>query len=57
MCVWSTGVAPVPLVTALAKEIPEQTNRRALITDEYMRVKGADSIFALGDCSTVTQVP
>lgn len=29
--------------------------RRALLTDEYLRVKGAEGIFALGDCSTIEQ--
>ncbi len=28
---------------------------RALLTDPYLRVKGADGIFALGDCSTIEQ--
>ena len=29
--------------------------RRALLTDGYLRVKGANGIFALGDCSTIEQ--
>lgn len=29
--------------------------RRALLTDSYLRVKGADGIFSLGDCSTIEQ--
>lgn len=32
-----------------------QTNRRALATDEWLRVEGCDSIYALGDCATVNQ--
>ena len=30
-------------------------NRRALLTDQYLRVKGSKGIFALGDCSTIEQ--
>ena len=31
-------------------------SRRALTTDKYLRVKGAEaSIFAIGDCSTIEQ--
>lgn len=29
--------------------------RKALLTDEYLRVKGASGVFALGDCSTIEQ--
>ena len=29
--------------------------RRALLTDKYLRVKGAEGVFALGDCSTIEQ--
>jgi len=27
--------------------------RNALVTDPYMRVVGAEGIFAIGDCSTI----
>lgn len=27
--------------------------RRALLTDMYLRVKGAEGVFAIGDCSTI----
>ena len=29
--------------------------RRALLTDKYLRVKGVEGVFALGDCSTIEQ--
>ncbi len=29
--------------------------RRALLTDKYLRVTGAEGVFALGDCSTIEQ--
>ena len=29
--------------------------RRAIATDNFLRVKGADGVFAIGDCSTIEQ--
>ena len=29
--------------------------RRAIATDKFLRVKGADGVFAIGDCSTIEQ--
>jgi len=56
LCVWSTGIAPNPLVKAILNEFPEeQTNRRALLTDEFMKLKGSDNIYAIGDAATVEQ--
>lgn len=40
MTVWATGVGPTPLTTKLAESIPEQQHNKALVTDEFLRVKG-----------------
>lgn len=32
-----------------------QTDRRALATDEWLRVKGCEDVYALGDCATIDQ--
>lgn len=32
-----------------------QGNRRVLETDEWLRVKGCEEVYALGDCSTIDQ--
>lgn len=32
-----------------------QGRRRVLATDEWLRVEGSDSIYALGDCATINQ--
>ena len=29
--------------------------RRAIATDNFLRVKGAEGVFAIGDCSTIEQ--
>ncbi|KAK6932483.1 FAD/NAD(P)-binding domain [Dillenia turbinata] len=44
MVVWSTGIGSRPL-----------GNRRALATDEWLRVEGCDTVYALGDCATINQ--
>lgn len=54
MVVWSTGIGPRPQVVDFMKQIG-QTNRRALATDEWLRVEGCDGVYALGDCATVNQ--
>lgn len=32
-----------------------QDDRRALATDEWLRVKGCEDVYALGDCATIDQ--
>ncbi|KAI8140727.1 pyridine nucleotide-disulfide oxidoreductase-domain-containing protein [Fennellomyces sp. T-0311] len=54
LTLWATGVAMVPFVQALSEKLGAQNHRRALLTDDYLRVKGTDgSILAIGDCATV----
>ncbi|XP_047307990.1 external alternative NAD(P)H-ubiquinone oxidoreductase B2, mitochondrial-like [Impatiens glandulifera] len=54
MAVWSTGIGTRPLIMDFMKQIG-QTNRRALATDEWLRVEGHDNIYAVGDCATINQ--
>ncbi|KAI3456341.1 hypothetical protein Pfo_013004 [Paulownia fortunei] len=54
MVVWSTGIGTRPVILDFMKQIG-QANRRALATDEWLRVEGCDSIYALGDCATINQ--
>ena len=54
MVVWSTGIGPRPQVVDFMKQIG-QTNRRALATDEWLRVEGCDGVYAFGDCATINQ--
>ncbi len=49
LVVWAAGVAPVEFV----KSLPFEKEKGRLITDEYFRVPGRDSIFAIGDCATI----
>lgn len=32
-----------------------QAHRRILATDEWLRVKGCENVYALGDCATIDQ--
>ncbi|KAI8620335.1 hypothetical protein BC830DRAFT_1251827 [Chytriomyces sp. MP71] len=61
LLVWATGNAPRPLVSDLISKLPKdvQNQRRGLVTDEWLRVRGAPrgSIFALGDCSATKWAP
>ncbi|KAF9672269.1 hypothetical protein SADUNF_Sadunf11G0023800 [Salix dunnii] len=54
MVVWSTGIGTHPVIKDFMQKIG-QSNRRALATDEWLRVEGCDSIYALGDCATINQ--
>lgn len=53
MCVWSAGIAPRQLTKDMIKAIPDQKNRNALLTNEYLQVKNAPGVFAIGDCATI----
>jgi len=53
MCVWAAGIAPRPLTKCLIQSIPGQRNRNSLLTNEFLQVKNAPGVFALGDCATV----
>ncbi|KAK4438632.1 External alternative NAD(P)H-ubiquinone oxidoreductase B1, mitochondrial [Sesamum alatum] len=54
MVVWSTGVGTRPVVKDFMEQIG-QGNRRILAVDEWLRVKGYEDVYALGDCATVDQ--
>ncbi|KAG8386910.1 hypothetical protein BUALT_Bualt03G0197900 [Buddleja alternifolia] len=54
MVLWSTGVGTRPLVKDFMEQIG-QGNRRVLATDEWLKVKGCEDVYALGDCATVDQ--
>lgn len=54
MVVWSTGIGTRPFVAEFMQQIG-QSDRRALATDEWLRVKGCENTYALGDCATIEQ--
>ncbi|CAO2189845.1 unnamed protein product [Urochloa humidicola] len=54
MAVWSTGIGTRPIIVEFMKQIG-QGNRRVLATDEWLRVRECDGVYAIGDCATINQ--
>lgn len=52
MIVWSTGIGTRPLISSFMQKVG-QGDRRALGTDEWLRVKGCHDVWALGDCASI----
>lgn len=50
MLVWSTGIGPT--IAAANFDLPKDKASRFLV-DEYLKVKGHDNLYALGDCSFI----
>src|SRR6185436_10520842 len=46
--VWTAGVAPQPILRELNLPLDE---RGRVPVDEYLRVRGLDSVWAIGDCA------
>jgi NADH dehydrogenase len=46
--VWTAGVAPQPILRDLSVPLDE---RGRVPVDEYLRVRGMDSVWAIGDCA------
>ncbi|CAM9578122.1 unnamed protein product, partial [Laminaria digitata] len=62
LAVWAAGNGPLPLVLDLIEAVDEQKEkakwgRGRLVTDDWLRVLGAPSVFALGDCAVVDDKP
>jgi len=66
--VWAAGIGPLPLTLDTINRIPEQKTaqdentvprggRGRLLTDGWLRVRGAPDIFALGDCAIMDTQP
>ncbi|XP_020214940.1 external alternative NAD(P)H-ubiquinone oxidoreductase B1, mitochondrial [Cajanus cajan] len=54
LVVWSTGISTLPVVRDFMQEIG-QAKRHVLATDEWLRVKECEDVYAIGDCSSITQ--
>eukprot|EP00397_Hematodinium_sp_SG-2012_P011298 GEMP01011434.1.p1 GENE.GEMP01011434.1~~GEMP01011434.1.p1 ORF type:complete len:450 (-),score=87.89 GEMP01011434.1:1805-3154(-) len=49
--VWCAGIKPYPFTKAL--EVAKSKNGAQILVDGNLRVKNEESIFAIGDCSTI----
>ncbi|VAI79581.1 unnamed protein product [Triticum turgidum subsp. durum] len=54
MAVWSAGIGTRPVITDFMSQVG-QGKRRALATNEWLRVPECDSVYAIGDCSSISQ--
>jgi len=52
--VWSTGLGVNPFTRRVQWRLGH-AERRALSVDHFLRVRGAQGIYALGDCSDVKE--
>ncbi|KAI8096492.1 uncharacterized protein BX664DRAFT_324125 [Halteromyces radiatus] len=58
LLVWATGNTSRPLIRDLMSKFPEsQTIRRGLAVDDWLRLEGSESIFALGDATATKYAP
>ncbi|KAJ1955112.1 NADH:ubiquinone oxidoreductase [Dipsacomyces acuminosporus] len=58
LLVWATGIKAQPVIENIRSQFANtQTDRRGLLVDEYLRVKGAKDIWALGDCALSGYAP
>ncbi|TKY48828.1 External alternative NAD(P)H-ubiquinone oxidoreductase B1 [Spatholobus suberectus] len=54
LVVWSTGIATRSVVRDFMEQIG-QGKRNVLATNEWLRVKGCEAVYAIGDCSSINQ--
>ncbi|KAI8602454.1 pyridine nucleotide-disulfide oxidoreductase-domain-containing protein [Dissophora ornata] len=58
LLVWATGNCPRPLARKLMARIKDgQSSPRGLLVDDYMRVSGAQDMYAIGDCTFSKYAP
>ncbi|KAJ5360349.1 External alternative NADH-ubiquinone oxidoreductase mitochondrial [Penicillium concentricum] len=56
--IWAGGNAVRPIVRDFMGQFPGQsTAHRGLVVDDYLRVKGASGVWALGDCTQTNFAP
>ena len=59
LCVWTTGVSPVPLTRVIQAQFPsQQTNRNCLLTSPQLQLVlpvPHQRVFAIGDCASPVQ--
>ncbi|KAJ2461502.1 NADH:ubiquinone oxidoreductase [Coemansia sp. RSA 2424] len=56
--VWAAGICARQFAHTLRAKVPDvQTSGRGLIIDDYLRVRGTEDIWALGDCTVSKNAP
>ncbi|KAM0863619.1 hypothetical protein ACQ4PT_044477 [Festuca glaucescens] len=54
MAIWSAGIGTRPVITDFMNQVG-QAKRRALATNEWLRVRETDGVYAIGDCASISQ--
>ncbi|KIM55334.1 hypothetical protein SCLCIDRAFT_1150279 [Scleroderma citrinum Foug A] len=58
LVVWAAGNTARKITRDLMAQLPEdQTNKRGILVDDHLRILGAPSIFAIGDCTSTSYAP
>ncbi|KIJ62223.1 hypothetical protein HYDPIDRAFT_30491 [Hydnomerulius pinastri MD-312] len=57
LVVWAAGNTLRKLTRDLMGKVGEQVNKRGLVIDDHLRMLGAPSIFAIGDCTSTSYAP
>ncbi|KAJ8584437.1 NADH dehydrogenase [Rhizopogon salebrosus TDB-379] len=58
MVVWAAGNTARQVSRDLMGKLPEdQTNKRGIAVDDFLRMKGARDVFAIGDCTASSYAP
>lgn len=57
LLVWAAGNATRPIVNNVLEKIGAPSGSRKLPVDSWLRVRGAKSVFALGDCAQMEHEP
>jgi len=61
-CVWAAGNGPIPLVLDVVDKVPGQKEFQAkargrVVTDNWLRVLGAEGVYSIGDCAMMQDSP
>ncbi|KAJ2934436.1 hypothetical protein H1R20_g2665, partial [Candolleomyces eurysporus] len=58
LVVWAAGNKGRKITQDLMAKLPaDQTNRRGITVDDSLRMKGAEDIFSIGDCTATSYAP
>ncbi|KAI6157283.1 NDE2, mitochondrial external NADH dehydrogenase [Pisolithus tinctorius] len=58
LVVWAAGNKARDISRNLMAQLPDhQTNKRGILVDDHLRMLGAPSIFAIGDCTATSYAP
>ena len=59
---WAAGNGPIPFVLEMVNKISEQKvfqakARGRIVTDNWLRVLGAEGVYSIGDCAMMENSP